>query len=180
MERAEGTRPGVDEGILPREESRTLSTHATYLSKIYYLSLYLLAPSPRPPSPHPPPWPPPPSTRPSSPIQTFLPAIPSPARRNASAAPPASRAPNVAGSSRSRRSHPDRTGLIHAPGALPPSPARLKLRCDRAIPCGSCVKRGCAAICPDGASPTSTSLYPAFHPTYPPPSGSLTTGKGNR
>lgn len=36
---------------------------------------------------------------------------------------------------------------------------RLKLRCDRAIPCGSCVKRGCAAICPDG---------------------SLTTGKGNR
>ncbi|KAH9935858.1 uncharacterized protein BXZ73DRAFT_45387 [Epithele typhae] len=36
---------------------------------------------------------------------------------------------------------------------------RLKLRCDRCIPCGSCVKRGCAAICPDG---------------------SLTTGKGNR
>ncbi|KAH9946509.1 hypothetical protein B0H21DRAFT_693617 [Amylocystis lapponica] len=36
---------------------------------------------------------------------------------------------------------------------------RLKLRCDRAIPCGSCVKRGCSAICPDG---------------------SLTTGKGNR
>ncbi|KAF7798002.1 hypothetical protein EIP86_009212 [Pleurotus ostreatoroseus] len=29
---------------------------------------------------------------------------------------------------------------------------RLKLRCDRAIPCGSCVKRGCAAICPDGTS----------------------------
>ncbi|KAF8998591.1 hypothetical protein BDQ17DRAFT_1362076 [Cyathus striatus] len=36
---------------------------------------------------------------------------------------------------------------------------RLKLRCDRAIPCSSCVKRGCAAICPDG---------------------SLTTGQGNR
>ncbi|KAI0091791.1 fungal-specific transcription factor domain-containing protein [Irpex rosettiformis] len=36
---------------------------------------------------------------------------------------------------------------------------RLKLRCDRQIPCGSCVKRGCAAICPDG---------------------SLQTGKGNR
>ncbi|KAH9975864.1 hypothetical protein BGW80DRAFT_1436388 [Lactifluus volemus] len=36
---------------------------------------------------------------------------------------------------------------------------RLKLRCDRAIPCGSCVKRGCGAICPDG---------------------SLTTGQGNR
>ena len=27
---------------------------------------------------------------------------------------------------------------------------RLKLRCDRAVPCGSCLKRGCAAICPDG------------------------------
>ncbi|KAJ7623437.1 fungal-specific transcription factor domain-containing protein [Roridomyces roridus] len=36
---------------------------------------------------------------------------------------------------------------------------RLKLRCDRAIPCGSCIKRGCGAICPDG---------------------SLTTGQGNR
>lgn len=27
---------------------------------------------------------------------------------------------------------------------------RLKLRCDRGIPCGSCIKRGCGAICPDG------------------------------
>ncbi|KAH9044225.1 fungal-specific transcription factor domain-containing protein [Lactarius hengduanensis] len=36
---------------------------------------------------------------------------------------------------------------------------RLKLRCDRGIPCGSCLKRGCGAICPDG---------------------SLTTGQGNR
>ncbi|KAH7914632.1 fungal-specific transcription factor domain-containing protein [Hygrophoropsis aurantiaca] len=36
---------------------------------------------------------------------------------------------------------------------------RLKLRCDRGVPCGSCVKRGCGAICPDG---------------------SLTTGQGNR
>ncbi|KAI0065622.1 hypothetical protein BV25DRAFT_1906166 [Artomyces pyxidatus] len=36
---------------------------------------------------------------------------------------------------------------------------RLKLRCDRGIPCSSCVKRGCGAICPDG---------------------SLTTGQGNR
>ncbi|KDQ61622.1 hypothetical protein JAAARDRAFT_204099 [Jaapia argillacea MUCL 33604] len=36
---------------------------------------------------------------------------------------------------------------------------RLKLKCDRAVPCGSCIKRGCAAICPDG---------------------SLTTGQGNR
>ncbi|EIN06066.1 hypothetical protein PUNSTDRAFT_54365 [Punctularia strigosozonata HHB-11173 SS5] len=36
---------------------------------------------------------------------------------------------------------------------------RLKLRCDRSVPCSSCVKRGCSAICPDG---------------------SLTTGQGNR
>ncbi|KAI0047246.1 hypothetical protein FA95DRAFT_1559311 [Auriscalpium vulgare] len=36
---------------------------------------------------------------------------------------------------------------------------RLKLRCSRVFPCTSCVKKGCAAICPDG---------------------SLTTGKGNR
>ncbi|KAJ4470836.1 fungal-specific transcription factor domain-containing protein [Lentinula aciculospora] len=36
---------------------------------------------------------------------------------------------------------------------------RLKLRCDRQVPCGKCVSRGCAAICPDG---------------------SLTAGKGNR
>ncbi|KAF8271618.1 fungal-specific transcription factor domain-containing protein [Lactarius quietus] len=36
---------------------------------------------------------------------------------------------------------------------------RLKLRCSRVFPCASCVKKGCAAICPKG---------------------SLTTGKGNR
>ncbi|KAI0343138.1 hypothetical protein BDW22DRAFT_1329008 [Trametopsis cervina] len=36
---------------------------------------------------------------------------------------------------------------------------RLKLRCSRVFPCASCVRKGCAAICPDG---------------------SLTTGKGNR
>ncbi|XP_006461816.1 hypothetical protein AGABI2DRAFT_71198 [Agaricus bisporus var. bisporus H97] len=37
--------------------------------------------------------------------------------------------------------------------------SRSKLRCDRSIPCSSCVKRGCGAICPDGL---------------------LTTGPGNR
>ncbi|CCM00380.1 uncharacterized protein FIBRA_02410 [Fibroporia radiculosa] len=36
---------------------------------------------------------------------------------------------------------------------------RLKLKCSRQFPCTSCVKKGCAQICPDG---------------------SLTTGKGNR
>ncbi|RDB15770.1 putative transcriptional regulatory protein C1F7.11c [Hypsizygus marmoreus] len=36
---------------------------------------------------------------------------------------------------------------------------RLKLKCSRVFPCSNCVKKGCAAICP---------------------TGSLTTGKGNR
>ncbi|EKM81972.1 hypothetical protein AGABI1DRAFT_70548 [Agaricus bisporus var. burnettii JB137-S8] len=36
---------------------------------------------------------------------------------------------------------------------------RLKLKCSRVFPCSNCVKKGCAAICPEG---------------------SLTTGKGNR
>ncbi|TFK74898.1 hypothetical protein BDN72DRAFT_758817 [Pluteus cervinus] len=36
---------------------------------------------------------------------------------------------------------------------------RLKLKCSRDFPCSNCVKKGCAAICPEG---------------------SLTTGKGNR
>ncbi|KAG9031862.1 hypothetical protein FRB95_002135 [Tulasnella sp. JGI-2019a] len=31
---------------------------------------------------------------------------------------------------------------------------RLKLKCDRSFPCSSCKKRGCAAICPDGALTT--------------------------
>ncbi|KAL4063200.1 fungal-specific transcription factor domain-containing protein [Scleroderma citrinum] len=44
-------------------------------------------------------------------------------------------------------------------GATRLSCAELKLRCDRRVPCGSCVKRGCGAICPEG---------------------SLTTGQGNR
>ncbi|PVG02743.1 hypothetical protein CPB86DRAFT_696924 [Serendipita vermifera] len=27
---------------------------------------------------------------------------------------------------------------------------RLKLKCDRNVPCGACVRRGCPSICPDG------------------------------
>lgn len=34
----------------------------------------------------------------------------------------------------------------------------LKLRCDRNVPCGSCVKRGCGAICPDGTSSSPSFL----------------------
>ncbi|KAF7783869.1 transcriptional regulator family: Fungal Specific TF [Agaricus bisporus var. burnettii] len=40
------------------------------------------------------------------------------------------------------------------PGRVPTSCAecrRLKLRCDRNIPCEKCVSRGCGSICPDGA-----------------------------
>ncbi|KAH9932118.1 uncharacterized protein BXZ73DRAFT_90043 [Epithele typhae] len=40
------------------------------------------------------------------------------------------------------------------PGRVPVSCAecrRLKLRCDRKVPCETCTKRGCAALCPDGA-----------------------------
>ncbi|KAF7347219.1 Zn(2)-C6 fungal-type domain-containing protein [Mycena venus] len=48
------------------------------------------------------------------------------------------------------------------PGRVPTSCAecrRLKLRCDKNVPCGKCVSRGCGSICPDGH---------------------LTSGKGNR
>ncbi|KAL0952109.1 hypothetical protein HGRIS_008740 [Hohenbuehelia grisea] len=48
------------------------------------------------------------------------------------------------------------------PGRVPTSCAecrRLKLRCDRNVPCEKCVNRGCGSICPDGC---------------------LTAGKGNR
>lgn len=48
------------------------------------------------------------------------------------------------------------------PGRVPTSCAecrRLKLRCDRKVPCEKCVSRGCGSICPDGA---------------------LTPGKGNK
>ncbi|KAI0778884.1 hypothetical protein BD413DRAFT_512605 [Trametes elegans] len=41
------------------------------------------------------------------------------------------------------------------PGRVPVSCAecrRLKLRCDRKVPCETCTKRGCAALCPDGTS----------------------------
>ncbi|KAF8274307.1 hypothetical protein EI94DRAFT_1714116 [Lactarius quietus] len=43
------------------------------------------------------------------------------------------------------------------PGRVPVSCAecrRLKLRCDRKVPCETCTKRGCAAICPNGSLAT--------------------------
>ncbi|KAI0778882.1 fungal-specific transcription factor domain-containing protein [Trametes elegans] len=44
------------------------------------------------------------------------------------------------------------------PGRAPVSCAecrRLKLRCDRKVPCETCTKRGCAALCPNGSLPTT-------------------------
>lgn len=35
---------------------------------------------------------------------------------------------------------------------------RMKIRCDKNIPCGSCVKRGCAVICPSGMSSANAFL----------------------
>ncbi|KAI0273975.1 fungal-specific transcription factor domain-containing protein [Russula aff. rugulosa BPL654] len=46
------------------------------------------------------------------------------------------------------------------PGRVPVSCAecrRLKLRCDRKVPCDTCTKRGCAATCPNGTHPTRRS-----------------------
>ncbi|KAG6330355.1 hypothetical protein ID866_8734, partial [Astraeus odoratus] len=54
---------------------------------------------------------------------------------------------------------------------------RLKLRCDRHVPCGSCVKRGCGAICPDGMSNLQQEMSQSITVVT---SGSLTTGQGNR
>ncbi|KAH9479634.1 putative transcriptional regulatory protein C1F7.11c [Psilocybe cubensis] len=51
--------------------------------------------------------------------------------------------------------HPKRRGVALSCAEC----RRLKLKCSRAFPCSNCVKKGCAAICPEG---------------------SLTTGKGNR
>ncbi|KAH9981574.1 hypothetical protein BJV74DRAFT_80411 [Russula compacta] len=28
---------------------------------------------------------------------------------------------------------------------------RLKLKCDKSVPCSSCMRRGCASICPNGS-----------------------------
>ncbi|KAF4610477.1 hypothetical protein D9613_006768 [Agrocybe pediades] len=51
--------------------------------------------------------------------------------------------------------HPKRRGVALSCAEC----RRLKLKCSRVFPCNNCVKKGCAAICPEG---------------------SLTTGKGNR
>lgn len=41
--------------------------------------------------------------------------------------------------------------------------SRLKLRCDRAIPCSSCVKRGCGPICPDVGCSSYTIRLPSHY-----------------
>jgi len=53
---------------------------------------------------------------------------------------------------------------------------RLKLKCDKKLPCGSCVRRGCPTICPNGAPDTYIHLF--LNVTVP--LGSLSTGQGTR
>jgi len=41
---------------------------------------------------------------------------------------------------------------------------RLKLKCDRVVPCASCTRRGCESICPNGEiQPSTTSTHPDPH-----------------
>ncbi|PPQ66791.1 hypothetical protein CVT24_008700 [Panaeolus cyanescens] len=67
----------------------------------------------------------------------------------------------------SRPSHPESFHDAPLPKIRPPNKAtrrirgeiacaecrRLKIRCDRTIPCSTCVKRGCGALCPNGTIP---------------------------
>jgi hypothetical protein len=50
-------------------------------------------------------------------------------------------------------------------------------RCSRVFPCASCVKKGCAAICPKGMHECTMCILVSYSRAN---SGSLTTGKGNR
>ncbi|CAE6532472.1 unnamed protein product [Rhizoctonia solani] len=68
--------------------------------------------------------------------------------------------PEIESSSNAQESNTSSSSNRRRRGALSCAECRrLKLRCDRQVPCHSCVKRGCSSICPDGQ---------------------LTTGKGNR
>jgi len=63
------------------------------------------------------------------------------------------RPPAGQGSSSSQGSNHPSPRQRRKPGRVPVSCAecrRLKLRCDRKVPCETCTKRGCAAICPNG------------------------------
>ncbi|KAG1861204.1 hypothetical protein DFJ58DRAFT_778147 [Suillus subalutaceus] len=40
---------------------------------------------------------------------------------------------------------------------------RLKARCDRQVPCSTCVKRGCSMLCPNGKNSFMTSNIQIFH-----------------
>lgn len=88
-----------------------------------------------------------PRPRPTSTVRTARARNHSEKSRNASGGRRVSRVPNVVGAPLPHVPPPP--SIHHAPTRIY---SRLKLRCDRAIPCGSCVKRGCAAICPDGES----------------------------
>lgn len=53
---------------------------------------------------------------------------------------------------------------------------RLKIRCDKQIPCGSCIRRGCDAICPTGEYPVTDDLYSGSNAGV----GNLLGGQGTR
>ncbi|KAF8998585.1 fungal-specific transcription factor domain-containing protein [Cyathus striatus] len=42
---------------------------------------------------------------------------------------------------------------------------RLKLKCSRVFPCSNCVKKGCAAICPQGTLPSTRRRWPPTPPS---------------
>ncbi|KAG2146729.1 fungal-specific transcription factor domain-containing protein [Suillus clintonianus] len=55
---------------------------------------------------------------------------------------------------------------------------RLKLKCDKKVPCGSCVRRGCPTICPNGLVHLLC-IQSAFNIIVT-STGSLSTGQGTR
>ena len=54
---------------------------------------------------------------------------------------------------------------------------RLKLKCDKKIPCGSCIRRGCTTICPNGECERAAIIRIAEF-TFQ--TGSLSAGQGTR
>jgi hypothetical protein len=86
------------------------------------------------------------------PCRPFLLATKTVSRGNVAAAPLPAAAQSAEG---------DSINVLLRISVLTPWVSRLKLRCDRQVPCSSCVKRGCGAICPDGAFKHLLVLLPA-------------------
>ena len=74
--------------------------------------------------------------------------------------PPLSARPRQDAENKERTAKTQEQELKRARGAISCAECRrLKLKCDKTVPCSSCKRRGCASICPNG---------------------SLTTGQGTR